>query len=254
MATTVPADITNLVKKGTEVRAPGPPLGPVLVVGKVAGANCDVFVAGAVPDTHALADLVLDLTDKRMADRAVRWAAAEHSVRLGRLRNRAALLTEQVLRLAGDPGVPAVDIPKLPGMDDNWALWFPGGPAAPATYTLRTPAHRDAVTWWLGGEVGFPLGSTSPEWLWFDLNDIRQGWQLNQRNYWVSFEAAGLRRWDDESKRLDRRYALSPKFAQEIDPARSLAIAALQTAVVVNPSDPDVPTWEAQIATLISEI
>lgn len=252
--TTVPADITNLVKKGTPVCEPGPPPGPLLVVGKVDGADCDVFVDGAAPDTHALADLVLDLNDKRTADRCVRWASTEHGVRLGRLRNRPALLTEQILRLAGEPGVAAVDMVKLPGMDDNWTVWFPGGPAAPATYTLRTPAHRDATTLWLASEIGFPAASTSPEWLWYDLNNIRQGWQLNLSTFWASFEADGLRRWDDASGRVDRRYALAQAFAQEIDPARSMAIAALQTAIVNYPSDPDVPEWTSDRDTLISEI
>ena len=254
MGNTVPADITNLVKKGTPVCEPGPPPGPLLIVGSVSGATCDVFVDGAVPDTHNLADLVLDLSDARSADRAVRWGKSEHGVRLGRLRNRGALLAEQVLRLAGDPGIPAVDIVPLPDMATEWAIWFPGGPAAPSTYTLRTPAHRDAVARWLGAQLGFPVGSLAPDWIWVDLNSERQGWQLGRENYWARFEARGLRRWDDASQRLDTRYALDSKFAQEIDPARSLAIAAYQAAIVINPSDPDVPTWEANRDTLISEI
>lgn len=254
MGTTVPADIANLVKKGTPVCEPGPPPGPLLIVGKVSGSTCDVFVDGAAPDTHNLVDLVLDLDDKRSADRAVRWASTEYGVRLGRLRNRADLLSEQILRLAGEPGVPAVDIVPLPQMATEWALWFPGGPSAPSTYTLRTPAHRDSVTRWLGAQLGFPVGPTAPEWIWFDLNNERQGWQLIRENYWASFETGGLRRWDDASRRLDKRYAIDPRFAQEIDPARALAIGSLQTAIVINPGDPDVPEWIADRDTLIGEI
>lgn len=251
MGTTVPGDITNLVQVGTVIdKAPA----TALVVGAIQATTCDVFVADANPDRHNLADVTLDLTDARAADRAVRWAASEHSVDLGRLRDRAALLTEQILRLAGEPDLPDVNIVKLPGMDASWAVWFPGGPAAPATYVLRTPAHCDAVTRWLGGQLGFPVGSTAPEWTWYNLSNTRQGWHLNGATYWASFEAAGLRRWDDASARLDAAYALDPKFATEIDPSRSMAIAALQAAIALNPSDPDVPDWESARDTLIGEI